>query len=576
MRNVKTFFLECLRFLLTRRGSAACVVFVFSFLFILSRPWSQELHLVLEPGSHLRIKYERADGTELVKESVAGTIVAEHRHASLRPVEITALNGPASFTLNGSSYVLGADEVRVIDEWRSERFRFKPLASMLLTSGVLSILCFLLVTAGKAITEKISALVLIAVLGVFYGLTAPGVLVFDYYVNLETAANFQFSNFTGYFYSGILMSLYQFYPSLSLIHGLNFFVVAGCLLALLADVRSPRQLFIFWVGVALLLFYPGNTNFMMSSNRDVSAMLILGVFFLKLLKHDDEGGVYVRTPAFWFLFTLACALRQEVLYVALIVLPIILFAKRFRLFLGVCVVVLALTSLNNFIFSKMERNIYQSTALINPLSSILHDLYGKDLPTEVDQRLGAFFKNSYLLEHFSPYEIDPYHRGGVNHSAKEIDYDQFRSATLGIILENPKLFLENRWGFVKSMFGLADPKPILGYLEDFHVSRYHSDIVEKLGLDTQTKLRDNSYIEFYGRQLIRQSHWNFSYVIAFILLVIPLCLRHRAFYAVLLVVFLRTLIVVLTSPAPMYKYNFVIWVFACFSLVYVWKPKRIL
>ena len=575
MSNTKRLWTVFCRLRQNHSSISCSVLFsLFVFSLLLTRPWPTPVHLQGELGSAIDIKFERINGTEFVKQYTFSSELFERRFHSLKPLEMKAISGDLSVKLNGIQYDLKNDVILKLPVWTSVRFKLKPLISMLLTSLVGGLLFYFVISNMGRLRDKKSFIVIPLLLIFIYGSSNPGIFWFDTYVNLDTAAVYGLSEFTGLLFCGILMSLYQLFPELGLVHWLNFFIVAFSLISIYLDTKSKKQIFLFGIGLSLILFYPANTNFNISSNRDVAAMWVLGVFLLQLLKHRFDSNRLQSRASFWFLLILSCALRLEFIYVVILLSPLLLLKKKFKLFSGTVLIVGSLLLINHGIISPGDRNAYQSTAFINPLSYILKTKYSDKLPDEIDKRLGNYFKNSHLLDHYSEFEINPFHYGGVNPTATSEDYRQFRSATFEIISENIGLFIENRFKFIQSMFGFSHLKPYIGFLNEPASNPYLQVIMIRLGFDPDKKFSENRFINLYGLDLSFSSPWYMSYFLAVILLFTGVLYKNKSFYAILTILFIRTVIVILTAPAPMYKYNFVIWVVACFSLVYIQQHKQ--
>ncbi len=547
---------------------------LFVFCLLLTRPWFTPVVIQGEHNGNIEIKFERTDGTEFVKKYTFASNPPELRFHSLRPLEIKGLSESISIKINAVEYILKNDMTLKVTEWPSVRFKLRPLLFIHLLSIVAGFLFYFILSSMSLLKGNKTAFIILFFLVLFYGISSPGIFWFDTYVNLDTAATYGLSEFTGVVYSGLLMGLYQVFPSFALIHWLNFFIVAFCILSIYLDTKSKKEKLFFALGLVVILIYPANTNFNISSNRDVAAMWVLGLFLLQLLKHRFDSNQLQTRASFWFLLTLSCGLRLEFIYVVILLIPLMLLKKKFKLFSGTVLIVGSLLLINHVIISPGDRNAYQSTAFINPLSYILKKKYPDKLPDEVDKRLGSYFKNSHLVDHYSEFEINPFHYGGVNSSASPEDYRQFRSSALTLIYENMGLFIENRLKFIRSMFGFSYLKPSIGYLNEYEQNPYLLLIMERLGFQPEKKFSNNPFIKFYGLDLVKYSEWFMSYFLAVLLLLIGLFSRNKSFFLVLTILLLRTAIVVLTAPAPMYKYNFVIWVVACFSLVYIQQHKQ--
>lgn len=545
------------------------------FIFALTRPWPEECVVQAEAQDHLQIKFARLDGSEIVGNYLFTKDTPQRTFFSLRPLKFTALSESAKFRVGEVEYRLNKNQSAIVANWKSLRFHRYQLFSMGMFSVLSSFLLYFILRSVTHLRNWVSVVLIVLTLTSVYGFTAPGIFLFDTYSYLNWAVSYTSTEFGGVLYGLLLTTLYQLMPSTSIVHLINYVAVLYVTLCVFRDVDSPRKKVFFWIGFLIVIFYPANFNFNISSNRDVIAMWVLGYFLLYLVKHRADLSRMKGSASFWFLLVTSCALRSEFAYVVILFSPLLLFQKEYKFFFGYLAVVCCLSIVKNLTIPEYDRNAYQSTALINPLSYILVTKYPEGIPRIVDEQLGKYFKNNFLIKHYGEYEIDPYHAGGVNFAASADDYSQFRHTALRMIFENFHLFIENRIKFFTAMFGFSYQKPTIGMLVEAKNKPYLGEILSRLGGIDELALGSNTLLRFFGRDLITYPTYVMNYSIAFFLLFLAFFSFDKSFYLALGLLLTRTAVVVLTAPAPMYKYNFVIWVFACFSFIYIQRKNAI-
>jgi hypothetical protein len=282
--------------------------------------------------------------------------------------------------------------------------------------------------------------------------------------------------------------------------------------------------------------------------------------------------------------TSAILLRQEALpLIGVLLLYNIFRQKKNRRLLYSLTLVIPVISWMAFSFNNrnhlVEYDLYQSTVLINPLSNILTAKYAKELPKEVDQQLGPFFRNSYLVTHNNPFDIDPFHYGGLDREKiTHENFLQFRSAALKIIMENPILFIENRLTLARAMLGFNPDRYM--YTEDTYYVRLTPDLDKMFNtLPTQDYVRWTWVIQGLRKWrdyvTSKQEVYFQSYLIPLLLWPVwILVFRSRIFITLSAVLIARVGLVFLTAPAAYYKYQLPLWIFLPFVLIYLVAEKR--
>ena len=286
------------------------IVATLLFGFLLTRPWAKSMEIQAKVGDVIVVKFERPNGINFVKKYTFGTGQESVSFSSLKPIEIKLLSETTTIKINETSYYLIKNSTLRFSSWESLRFGPKQLLSMLFFSAIFGCLFYFSCLKFPLRKDWMSIAAIVSLVVSYYSLTFPGIFWFDSYANLESAASYNLSSFTGVAYGLLMMSLYQLCPSLPAVHALNCFALTYISLCLFLDTNSKLQKVAFWIGLILLLCYPANANFNISNTRDVTAMWVTGLFILQIVKHSACAEVLEKRPSFWFLLVLSCALRQ--------------------------------------------------------------------------------------------------------------------------------------------------------------------------------------------------------------------------------------------------------------------------
>ncbi|MDO9182846.1 MAG: hypothetical protein Q7U04_10585 [Bacteriovorax sp.] len=216
----------------------------------------------------------------------------------------------------------------------------------------------------------------------------------------------------------------------------------------------------------------------------------------------------------------------------------------------------------------MSLDVYQTTALVNPLSAILKEKYPMGLPKEIDNQLGKYFKNDNLIKFQDDYEITPFHNNGPNSNFTHEQYKQFRNASIQIFLENPTLFIKNRTKMAIGMFGVKNRINI--HFDEFNNSGFPEKIKHLLGINKKYS-RSNSIasaLNFLFFQINKYPAIFESYIIPFCALFIILIFSRKApwFRTIFIFIVARTFLIILITPANLFKYNYILHLFSLFCI----------
>lgn len=477
-----------------------------------------------------------------------------------------------------------------IEEVPSSRWQLAPLAGMLLFSlfwsGFFLLLSFEWAQLKNWPRRSLVGfgLITLCLCGLAV-LVVPGFFGWDIVANYVSAARYESTPFVGRFYSYLLMAGYQLVPALWIVTAANVLVTLLSLYHIYAFAIRRKLERVFYAVLLLFFLYPTNFYFTFFPSRDLPAFWCFTMAVLKLYECWQEPRAN-WTSFGWVLFFATCAilLRQEAL---IVLVPVLVYHAlryerprrlRMALLLAVPIGAWSLFSLTTE-QSMMPEKFYQTTILVNPLSSIVAAKYPGGLPPEVDKALGNFFKNDYLVTHHSPYDIDPLHKGGIVHAtATPENYQQFRSAALDIIGSNPGLFVRNRIGIMQTMLGFKAGDPMYTEDEYYRVSLDGvANMLDKLPGPAHQRFPwfEHVYFTIEGYVSSHDKIYFQSYLMPLILWVAWVVLfPTRSFRVLSLVVFARSLLVFATAPAAYYKYQFPVWIFVPFVLVYAIAERQ--
>ncbi len=417
-----------------------------------------------------------------------------------------------------------------------------------------------------------------------FWLTFPGLMNWDSFQYFKTANQYEFSPFAGEFYISIVMVLYQFLPEIWILSLINAIAILVSL-TLISSISIQYKLEKFYVLSLLLFFlYPANSLISFFSVRDISSFwfLIATLFYLFVMVLNKDSSF--KSSLLIFLLVLISSLgRQEsvmILIPGLIVIGLKIHRPFLKNALLICVgVVVIQVSLKYVDPPQMDKYNYETTLLISPLSYIIKNNHPLRIPDDLDRKLGKYFKNDYLLNYQSDFDIVPFHQGGVNLSATEEDFLKFRSTSLQLIFQNPWLWIKNRLIITNFMLGFTG----LYLVSDDYIEYSKNYPVffkqMKQQLQANNHKRSDSAHQFVATILkyINKYHIIFGSYLIPLLIIFGLALSNPACRLYALFVFLlilRTLITCAVSPAGYYKYLLPLWLFAPFSIILLLAERK--
>lgn len=409
---------------------------------------------------------------------------------------------------------------------------------------------------------------------------SPGFLNFDSLFYYQTASSYQFSDFIGFYFNSFMVGLFQLFPYPWILPVLNVILISAFLTHLFIISRELKSTKFFFLACFLFYLYPANDFMVITASRDILSHWVMFMFLVELyLMFSFKQTSQPKLTGMAFSAALLSVLRPETVYV---LLPYLVFLtwKDSRIHLKwagltilLCLSLILLEEATYLLTKRQDiwKAHYKTTLLVNPLSYVLKKKYTEELPPEVSQELGTFFKNDYLVKYQDNHDIPAFHKGGINPSATIQEYTQFRNASIGIFLTNPLLYLENRFKISTAMFGLSNKTSFVS--NEYPLPSQERKKIQ-LGFNdySQSQLANKIFNTFnLYRPMITK-----SYVIPFLVLFISFFYSARGgwYRKILYFLIARTLLVIAITPGGYFKYNYSLWLFPIFMLpMLVWEYK---
>ncbi len=333
--------------------------------------------------------------------------------------------------------------------------------------------------------------------------------------------------------------------------------------------------FIIWP-VIIILVYPPTMLFVVSHTRDSLYTLLFMIFILSILlkKYQPTSKFNLSVMQLFFVSILLTDIRQEG-KALLVFFPILIvytyqydFKKSIKYCIQFYVAAVGLFFVSESLLSANAYNqAYRTTALVNPLSYIIHEKGIDSLSDEQKVNIGAYFDLNKLANNYTLYNIGPFHAGGMNMAGTLDQYKAFQKSTIELILDNPWLFIKNRIVILQTMFGF-----------DSQIFIYNDNLKSKLDLPQkmvnffrlEVKLEPFNIIQQKFEKLLYYCFTSSPKYLQIFLgtgavpLLVLLCLSIFYQFDLILsgaasLLLVRTLIVTLLAPAGYYKYIGSIW-----------------
>jgi len=423
-------------------------------------------------------------------------------------------------------------------------------------------------------------------------LVFPGIISVDNLRMLDILMDGSWSAWGSSSYSLSLLASHFIFLSPFRISILNLFILIFdlvCFLRLLPR-KQPA-----WILALIMIFFcaPQTSLLILFENRDSLNSLLLVWLSLGLVaqwtpyRKDPWFHIYTLTLLTLFLIDL----RQEA-KILILLFPIgICWQKNMptKRVLQLTAVII-FTSLSIILLQKYFFDLdsypaeYKATPLINPLSYVFHER-GLSAASEGElQDLERFFKVQYLIDYYNPFEIWPFHKGGVRYPFTEEDFKAFRHAALSIIARYPSLFLQNRlnlskhmlmfegsqfetFDFLKLEIKLPHRKPLLW-----------RQFVVDYGPSFAPGLKKSMLKSFESIRSPSSSFARYFFASCFVplVLMVTLIASYRILpqlFAAALINIIRLLIVILLAPAAYFKYIASFWLLGWLFLIYILALK---
>ncbi|HXH31146.1 MAG TPA: hypothetical protein VNJ01_10075 [Bacteriovoracaceae bacterium] len=573
---------------------ATLVVFFACWGYFYSLPWHSPLEIDVSEvkGTTFQLTYQRPDGQVLTKKFFRSELPSPNLSLlSLYPLAFeTDSTEPSVLNVKLDKTETKIPFVKAILSFaprRTSRESSEVLRAVTVSSLTLAIIAYFFFVTFLQLKAQIKDpryLITLAthvvLLGSFFFFFFPGIIDYDGFNNLEISAEYRYSSFVGKFFNTLLITSYQLFPHAWVIPVATLLGVITSLMILYTQSRTIGAEKCYFAACLLFYCYPINLYMAISSGRDTVSHWLITIIALKFYEKKLTED-WNRTSIFKMCFAIVvvCLLRQENKYfVPFFALAYAYFfnKKLLKPFLITTVTIFTLLS-SPFFFKDTEPGLsfYRTSVLVNPLSYILKEKYGKSLPPEVNIRLGDHFKNQMLLDHHSDYDIDAFHRGGIRHPVSVENFQHFLKTSLKIISENPLLFLKNRIIITSYMFGLRKEFSYAVGDEYFLSLDYLTKVKASLGFPDYQR-PDNGPLKSLLPFIYRTHPIYFrSYLIPLALLLWFLLKRRPVFKFICLIFVARTLLICLTAPAGFFKYNYALWIFVVFALPLLWREGKI-
>jgi hypothetical protein len=292
----------------------------------------------------------------------------------------------------------------------------------------------------------------------------PGLISGDDFFMLKELAHHQLSSWHSLTYSSLSQSMKYIFAGGIGIPAFNFLIFLNLTTCVFSLATWKWTDFSFW-GILFLLLTPQVQMFVIFLNRDSTYTLILLLFALGLLQRGlgRTQAFRIRNWELIFFGLILGEMRQEGVFIILLT-PFLVyyftsetqFKNKKVLYKGLTAVtfgaVFLFFLLPRFFSTDLIPNDYKATALVNPLSYIIHEKGIDSLSPEQREDIDQYFKIDYLVAYYNPIEIDPFHRGGIRGNTDPDSFSKFRQATFQLIFDNFGLFLKNRFNMFKQLF----------------------------------------------------------------------------------------------------------------------------
>ena len=413
----------------------------------------------------------------------------------------------------------------------------------------------------------------------------PGHFIYDTFALMNTLAEGQYSGWHSYVYSFYVKPFFVLNKDLSL---LGLFQI--CFFSLIASyiwtwlIAHGCKKIIVWACTLFFLISPIHYVMSIFYNRDpLHAWLNILLGFL-MFTIFLEGTSQCKKYMFIIVSFLTCILaelRQDsiVLVPTVLLVFFFIFDKKIDFIKWVVVPLLTLFIVINkviptFIHADNMSAVYGLTAIINPMGALLKEGNRDQLTTKDIEAVEKVAKIEDFIEQHTGLEINLFHKGLANLNPSESEFKDFIKVYFKLILENPLIFLKNRWHLFLIALGVHPSEKPMYFADSLHpdelerstfmqesASRHGISKVPRFGIFQRAHYV--IYTMIYPLRVIFSSGG-----IGFILLVVSLLFFKRlpataCFSAIILC---RVAIVFLAAPAPQFKYLYAVMLASYFII----------
>ena len=392
-------------------------------------------------------------------------------------------------------------------------------------------------------------------------------------------------------YSILVQSLLDLFEQPFFIWIFNFAIYTRLLLILFsfgsfAIVSAPFLVSLY------LVYWPFSSLMVFFQNRDstYSALICLVLLGLFHRKNSVARKLHLNHLSIFIFAYLLTDLRQEgkILIFLLPLYIFFLFSREAKMALRYFVALAG-----SLIFSVLIPSlyglspyspIYKATSLLNPVSFIINERGVQSLDQETILKIDNFVSVQAILSHPNPYDIDAFHAGGFDGRGKLEDFEQFRVASLKLIIENFDLYLKNRWLVFLRMTNISpslhffddlrnpnpnpayrEGHPVLGFKQKSLLMSWHEKIVYY-------------WVDYSTTKLPWLLHVLLSSALVPLLLLLFFVVKYRdpaGLWLPSALILARTVVIMLLAPAAYFKYIGSSWFMGwALLLIYLVVGKR--
>ena len=332
--------------------------------------------------------------------------------------------------------------------------------------------------------------------------------------------------------------------------------------------------------LAVLAAHPLNQGLLLYHSRDTLFSLVLVFLGLQLFAEKPPG--FIKMVALTLILVAVGDLRQEAkIYLVLMPVLFCLLKKWGKRQLQIFALVGVLFGLFYYRWLPKYFEVdsysfaYQVTAYVLPLSQIFHEKTDAEISPEIRADIDRVFDVEKLRKYFNPLDIDPFHQGGFRYSTNAEEMGRFKAAAHKLFLQNPGLFLNNRYVLFKTMLNLGVPWPLF-FMDTLRTEpERFPEFVKALKLENNPYVLspfEKRYVEALSGSInneipLRRVFVSYMLPILFLGLCLLFVFWDPLMAAFALFIGIRLPVIFLLAPASYLKYIYSLFLFFTFGLV---------